>query len=241
MPTATPFTALGAGNGFPYCPARVDVDTFAYWTTFSGFNKNSTGSPSASEIESSRRIAMKLYWNTHELQATAEVSWPTGQNITDVILTAPPDTNPLEPSERCGNILLTSKAGPSGLTRLSIYIKIGRMYLDGEFIGYGLGRSAEQRPFSSRATSGGGVYANVYLGGYIQYYTTPVSGREDDFAYVTLDGVSFVCIANAATSTDFSTSTDASGMTASCLATSGPAAGDEAEVAITALDFYTYA
>tara|TARA_R110000803_G_C11979749_1_gene320610 strand:+ start:2055 stop:2774 length:720 start_codon:yes stop_codon:yes gene_type:complete len=239
MPTATPFTALGEGNGFPFCPARVDVDTFDYWTTFSGFNKNSTGSPSEQDIFDSLTLGMKLFWNLHEMSATAEVSFPTGNDIADVILTAPQNTNPLKPSERiCGNILTSSKA--SGSNRLTIYIRIGRMYLNGEFIGYGLDRSAERRPFSSRAISGGGVYANVYLGGYIQFYTTPVAGREDDFAYVTLGGVSFVCIANAATSTDFSTSTDASGMTASCLATSGSSAGDEAEVAITALDFYTY-
>ena len=62
MPVETPFNALGAGNGFPFCLSKVDVSGFDYWTTLSGVRKSS---PSTSDalIWESLENATKLYWD----------------------------------------------------------------------------------------------------------------------------------------------------------------------------------
>jgi len=70
MPFATQFNALGAGNGFPFCPTKVDVSTLPSdwaWTTFSGVNADNytsfSGAALDQKINESFVIAMKLYWN----------------------------------------------------------------------------------------------------------------------------------------------------------------------------------
>jgi len=81
MPTATSFTALGKGNGFPSCLAKLDVTdanslgSVIYspydqgsinWMTLGGV---SSGSASESEINLSLRNAMKLFYNLHSVEA----------------------------------------------------------------------------------------------------------------------------------------------------------------------------
>ncbi len=81
MPTATPFTALGRGNGFPFCLAKIDVTNInsigsgllspydqgsINWMTLGGV---SSGSASQSQINLSLRNAMKLFYNLHSVQA----------------------------------------------------------------------------------------------------------------------------------------------------------------------------
>jgi hypothetical protein len=65
MPTATAFTALGVGNGFPFCLTKVDVSPNDYWVTLGNFNKDDSaaGNPSEADIDSSLKNAMKLLWN----------------------------------------------------------------------------------------------------------------------------------------------------------------------------------
>lgn len=63
MPTATEFTALGAGNGFPFCLTKVDVSGYDYWTTLSGWSKVSTPADDTASIADSMKNAMALYWN----------------------------------------------------------------------------------------------------------------------------------------------------------------------------------
>ena len=63
MPVAIPFNSLGAGNGFPDCLQKVNVYNYDSWTTYSGFNKDSGGFPSAASIAESKLTAMKVYWN----------------------------------------------------------------------------------------------------------------------------------------------------------------------------------
>ena len=36
MPKADTFTALGRGNGFGFCPKKVDVSEFDNWITLGG-------------------------------------------------------------------------------------------------------------------------------------------------------------------------------------------------------------
>tara|TARA_R110000824_G_C15051322_1_gene661466 strand:+ start:56 stop:952 length:897 start_codon:yes stop_codon:yes gene_type:complete len=64
MPTATQFTALGRGNGFPFCPEKVNVSTYTNWITLGGV---SSGSASEAQINESLKNAMKLWWNLHSL------------------------------------------------------------------------------------------------------------------------------------------------------------------------------
>ena len=68
--TATPFTALGAGNGFPFCPDKVNVFAYDHWTTLGGVDKSN---PATSQelIEKSRKAAMALYWNFEGLKYNA--------------------------------------------------------------------------------------------------------------------------------------------------------------------------
>lgn len=73
MPTATSFTALGRGNGFPFCPFKVDVSGYDNWVTLGGV---SSGSASSAEINTSLARCMKLYWNLSSATAsfTANIS-----------------------------------------------------------------------------------------------------------------------------------------------------------------------
>lgn len=85
MPTAESFTALGRGNGFPFCAEKVDVtqDGLAEingdryqgepgtggsinWVTLGGV---SSGSASQAQIDLSLSNAMKLYYNFYSVQA----------------------------------------------------------------------------------------------------------------------------------------------------------------------------
>ncbi len=70
MPTATPFTALGRGNGFPFCITEIDISTFPSnykWTTLSGVNTDNyttfSGSSLLEKVNSSQVMAMSIYWN----------------------------------------------------------------------------------------------------------------------------------------------------------------------------------
>tara|TARA_R110000772_G_scaffold265896_1_gene387733 strand:+ start:107 stop:796 length:690 start_codon:yes stop_codon:yes gene_type:complete len=70
MPTTTSFTALGGGNGFPECLKKCDVSDYDIWVTLGGF-KNTDGSPTQTQINSSLINAMKLLWNSHSFSYTA--------------------------------------------------------------------------------------------------------------------------------------------------------------------------
>lgn len=67
MPTATKFMADGVGNGFPFCPPKVDVSGFGKWTNLGGYNKDDADSrdPTAEEISLSRKNAMNLFWGAN--------------------------------------------------------------------------------------------------------------------------------------------------------------------------------
>lgn len=153
MPTAEPFIALGKGNGFPYCPQRVDVSSYANWCTLSGH----TGGPVTEEsINASLSAAMQLHWNSHQLLCSAdftEDSSPDGDfktsNVSDT------KTIPEEPRERvCFSQIGTGRVGfftpgfgRQGVTsRAEFSFKIVRMYngsfLDEDnFVGYGVAPS----------------------------------------------------------------------------------------------------
>lgn len=71
MPTADSFTALGRGNGFPFCATKVDVSGFDNWITLSGV---SSGSASRSQINESLVNAIKLWWNLNSITGSFSAS-----------------------------------------------------------------------------------------------------------------------------------------------------------------------
>lgn len=88
MPVATPFNALGAGNGFPECltsdwdGGTVDVSHADYWTTLSGWSSVNTPDGEEAQEQSiidSFKNAMKLFWNLYSINYTVNaLSWRDG-------------------------------------------------------------------------------------------------------------------------------------------------------------------
>lgn len=81
MPTATPFTALGVGNGFPSCLGKVEIGNLSggiMWTTLSGVNADNYtsfgGAALAQKVSESLELAMKLYWNKFKLNGLSASS-----------------------------------------------------------------------------------------------------------------------------------------------------------------------
>jgi len=81
MPTATPFTALGRGNGFPFCVGKIEISGLPdsiMWTTLSGVNADNyagfEGAALAGKVNESLELAMKLYWSKFKLNGLSASS-----------------------------------------------------------------------------------------------------------------------------------------------------------------------
>eukprot|EP00918_Siedleckia_nematoides_P084689 GHVU01186095.1.p1 GENE.GHVU01186095.1~~GHVU01186095.1.p1 ORF type:complete len:297 (-),score=18.17 GHVU01186095.1:157-1047(-) len=70
---ADPFTALGLGNGFPFCPQKADVSGETKWVTLGGTQKGS--SPTQGEIDLSLKNAMKLFWSLNGITLDGEETY----------------------------------------------------------------------------------------------------------------------------------------------------------------------
>ena len=104
MPTATSFTALGRGNGFPFCATKKNVSGFTNWITLGGV---SGGSASTSQINQSLVNAMKLWWNlnsiTGSFSASSTDSAEGGLSVSgnpQLILKRSGESDPLAPIQR---------------------------------------------------------------------------------------------------------------------------------------------
>lgn len=89
MPTATPFTALGKGNGFPSCFGKVEIGNLSgeiMWTTLSGVNADNYTSfgeaALAEKVSESLELAMKLYWNKFKLNGLSASSSGDNSRLT---------------------------------------------------------------------------------------------------------------------------------------------------------------
>ena len=82
MPTATSFAALGRGNGFSFCPRKVDVSSYTNWITLGGV---SSGSASTAEINESLQNAMKLWWNFYSMTGSFSSSTTSSQDGTNSV------------------------------------------------------------------------------------------------------------------------------------------------------------
>lgn len=100
MPTATPFKALGAGNGFPFCTTELAVEPvdgsigmtindyntlYATWNggTFSGLSTGQGFSQPFSNILD----AMPFFWNLYDFNLSSSVSATLGSNTQSASVT----------------------------------------------------------------------------------------------------------------------------------------------------------
>ena len=105
MPTAIPFTALGRGNGFPFCVTKKDVSGFTNWITLGGV---SSGSASKSQVNESFGNAMKLWWNLNSITGSFSVSstnsadgnLSVSETNYELILKRNGESDPLVPTQR---------------------------------------------------------------------------------------------------------------------------------------------
>lgn len=166
MPTADSFTALGAGNGFPFCHTsitRVDISNSLYsnykWTTLSGVNSDNYNSfddaTLSQKVDSSRDMAMRIYWNkfkSNGLNASSsgsykeknrfydeEISW--NESVTGM---SSDDVDVPEPSDRICTQLGdgTTKQGTFTPSYFRYYLRdykaeLYAFYDSDKFLGYG--------------------------------------------------------------------------------------------------------
>ena len=248
MPTATPFTALGKGNGFRDCPtgydflgdfvypSRVNVNDYNVWTTLGGYNSNSGGAVTEAQISLSRSRAMQLYWNLHQVNCSLSAvneggtNQPYSESITNVSTTDEPServcgfTGMFELSESLGRCFLRATPFPLWLFK-------GDVENWDNFIGFSVGEqnaSELQLEFiDSYALSSG---ANS---------TIKVECAASGGTLTSLGDYPFVCTGSGdvINESDFSASSDASG-------TTPPPDSEEftrtSSISITGTDFYTY-
>ena len=257
MPTATEFTALGKGNGFPFCPDKIDVSLDYKWVTLGGTQKGNA--PTDAEKNASLINAMKLFWNAHELLGSAS-STNVSNPLPDIIFTEESSTDPEEPRNRVcprqsGSFYTNSYTERVGSSSIfgTIAIPIARMY-DGStddeanFVGYGM--SLPCRIGADTAVAGllGSAEVEVEVQSFIPL-TPPSSTSTDDYddAYVTFAGLPVLASAEAHASgnTSVSVSANASSLTASASFTevygTPPNTNSGTSTAsLTNIDFYTY-
>jgi hypothetical protein len=152
MPEAESFSTRGVFNGFPSCLKKVDVSEFDYWTTFSGYNKDSGGSPSQASIDQSLQLAGKMFWNLYRVTCNIGSSNFPDDYITEIIVNGvdehsdpqpPPPPPPIEPKDRvCGGVWSTPGNTEPNLATLDLSeTGFVRMYdgdtIEANFVGYG--------------------------------------------------------------------------------------------------------
>jgi hypothetical protein len=80
MPTTIPFTALGTGNGFPYCLIKSDISSFDHWVTLGGYKKTDAGGVTQEQINLSFQTAMNLFWNTYRFNLDVQMTGTDGSS-----------------------------------------------------------------------------------------------------------------------------------------------------------------
>ena len=245
MPTATSFTALGRGNGFNQCLSKRNVESYDYWTTLSGWNKNNTPATAAAKAQSiadSHALAMSMYWNLYQVTGSATAIYNADAVSVSAVTVGryynPPNSSNLtaiEPKDRtCISSGLFSQETDKS-TGIESYIRsntnparFSKLY-DGDetdeanFVGYGLWGEI----ISVGAVIGVGS-AFVRLKDTANNNTS----TSFDFDYVSLNGVSFVCEA-------YGDTPNAAALTSSRSGSSGSNSWS-VSASISSLAFWTY-
>lgn len=269
MPKAKPFITLGRFNGFPYCPAKIDVSDYE-WITLGGTQKGN--SPTPEEIDLSYRNAMKLYWNIFSVKGL--VSLPSGESLDSAPITDEPKSRicydrfssvnsiseNLEDSE--GSWLGDTAFG-SMANKVAIIVKMYNGSTDNEvnFVGYGLGGSAfsivlglyigdDTTPARINLASFAEEFPEDSLGEYNKddypilwgmFGPNPdgITDWEGEEAYVDVGGIWFLSIAASDASSSASFTTNVSNMSAEA---DIPVwlGGGKIQGKIDSLEFYTY-
>jgi hypothetical protein len=265
MPTADSFTALGMGNGFPFCPAKLDVSSRDLWSTIDGYNKDSTDDRTAAGIIESKRLAMLYVWNSYQLTGSVTAGSGSLSNVN-----SEDDTQsgyPLTPKSR---VCLNSNDGfgegieaedadgyPIASLGLDVPLSVTAMY-DGStsdesnFIGYGIADAnwdgivaySEDFGFGDYVwvefkCVGFAPYSDCYTNDGIEYCTIK---RDSQYTTLsmggeTLHGVGVAEISNLGIGG--SSSVNGNTMSASCLFGYGPD-GISASASLSSLTAYTY-
>ena len=115
MPTATPFTALGRGNGFPFCPVELAVrpvdgslgmsinDYNAAYATWNGGDfQGLSGGLGFSQPFTNLTDSMNFFWNLHSFTLSSSISWVKNSNSDSASVSGIDITQSVEktPSER---------------------------------------------------------------------------------------------------------------------------------------------
>jgi len=268
MPEATPFTALGVGNGFPFCPNKFNVSDYDYWTTLSGVNKDNPET-SDSLIAESRRLGMKIYWNLYSMKVDIETS-TTGtinqsasldevtmlyQGLINGDTSSALDNSLAEPKKRaCRTNICAARndSNPDGTSYTSAYAQMdsrilelynGSVHDPDLFVGYGFYINttfAQGTSFSSAARA---VVSISSFGN----ESSSTSNITYDHAYTTLssladpsDEFNVFCKVDArSTVSNRTLIANASGLSGSA-SSSTELSSYAASAKITSIDFYTY-
>jgi len=207
---------------FPFCPGKVDVSGFDYWTTLGGTQKGNT--PTDQEIALSLINATKLYWLFFRISAyndfdsdgafndfiDAEGHYTDREGWKFIFGQPEPIKRVCKTEDGFGG--LGNSVSMTRVTNNSIALafqmqttsgNVMRLY-DGDttnesnFVGYGL----KSNPFAARDTTNI-IGLNIYSGSsgcavqLNSYGDTPTigAGEISDEAYVIFNGIHFVCCA----------------------------------------------
>ncbi len=248
MPTATQFTALGSGNGFPFCLSKVNVSVYDHWTTLGGVNKDNPAS-SDELIRRSLEAAMKLFWNLDAINCDAK--YLNSASVSSAVMGVTDGLgSAIEPKDRvCKSDIRSSTTDPNGSyineARVGSILNIRRLY-DGitsdedNFIGYGAsGGTSLTSIFAFMQCSGGAFGGRSYisLSGYCDEWNN--SGYAEDYQYVNLGDTNspiwLVCSAAARADAGYSGTAHASSLISTVATASGSGKAE-----ITDFVFYTY-
>lgn len=202
MPDAIHFSTEGAENGFPFCPPKVNIADYDYWTTLSGWSKVSTPADDeakAASIAESLQLAMKLFWNFNGLSMEDSFTTPNGSysDTWSVDMEAGVDEFEVMYFIKIGFAGSDSNENKTPRERVcykifGVYeeygfaffsVNIVRMYNgvttdEGNFVGYGVGENFI-----------GSLSMQLTLTGYMN----DAGSYEDEiFDYITIDGLSLV-------------------------------------------------
>ena len=195
MPTATAFKALGLHNGFPFSLETIDVldrgdgSPYDYWVTLGGFKKTDSGLPTQTQINLSLQNAMKLFWNGYKINGTASLD--SSYNTASVTDSRNPNTTQLEPFER---ISLSSRFFDTNLKHglfewndMTFNITPVLLKSGNDFLGYGV-----EGGMSALAIASPNNYASVLISSIVTAEFDDINDI-NDYSYITLGGINFVC------------------------------------------------
>lgn len=225
MPTADKFTFIADDYGAAGLN-RTDVSGKDAWTTLSGFNKNSVGSPTESQINESLRLSWKLFLLNYSCTLTASATDPnftdaviSGINVDDDLIVDGNQTplSSADPQKRLVYQASGSEKVVNEIFNLAIADFKGarprRLYNgditnEANFVGYGSGGA---RSYALAQ----GVVSEVQLTSFVTTFSVNDPGvKKFSYAYVNFEGFNFVCEARAIGSIGVTLTSNASALTA---------------------------